>query len=957
MDAVTLESLQVIIEAQTRGLKEEMNRVKKEVKGMTDAVNRETSKVRDVFKNLFKGAIFAYGLTKMAQLAKESTKMAMEVEGAVQQIKRTMGESSQMFLKWAKDNGLAFNLAQSDVMKFGAIYSNLLSGFAGGTKQTMQYTQELLKASSIIASGTGRTMEDVMERIRSGLLGNTEAIEDLGINVNVAMLQSTEAFKRFANGQEWNDLSFQTQQQIRLFAILEQTSSKFGNEIMNNTNSSMQQLVAVLKDVWLNLGNAFLPILNIVLPILTNFAMALRTVTGYVAAFMQTLFGKSKKAVEGPKIAANTMNKAKSAALGGANAQNGYNKALDKTGETAKKTAKEVNRLLGGFDEINSISDSGSKGGGLPKADKTPLPASPLPDIGGIGPIDWGFDEEPDMSGIESAVNKVKNFLKPLTEAFDRLKKAALPVVETVGNLLMWLFDNILVPFAKWTIGEALPAFLDVISGALTILNPLLLSFKPLALFLWDNFLQPIASWTGGVIVDVLKGLANVLTNIGNWMSEHISVVEKITTVVVAFFAAWKVVQLMAFIQQTGGLVGAFSNITAAIKACTIAKISDKLETIQLTLMYAKDFVMSIGSSIKALGDLAKGFAKSIAAKIADKLETLQIAALYAKDFVMSIVNSTIALVKQAAQFAKNTALKIADTAAQVAMTAATVTWNAVCGLATAATTALGGAIAFLTSPIGIAIAAIAAIIAIGISLYKNWDFIKAKAIEIWGNIKDIFNNFKAWLRNVFQTDWSNCFGSLGNLLNMFFRNVSNIFGGVKQIFGGIIDFIAGVFTGNWERAWHGVINIFKGIFNMLGGIAKAPLNAVIGLVNMCIDGLNKISFTAPDWVPFVGGKHFGVNLPKIPYLAKGGIVDSATLAVVGEAGKEAVMPLENNTGWITQLAEKVASRMPQSSTNNDKPITLKFEFKVETLKFAKTICTTLNKLGESNGGVIPINI
>lgn len=914
MDAVTLETLQVIIEAQTQGLKSEMNRVKNEIKGMTDTVNRETGKVRNVFKNLFKGALFAYGIAKIGQFTKEATIMAMQVEGAVQQIKRTMGESSQMFLKWAKDNGLAFNLAQSDVMKFGAIYSNLLSGFTGGTKQTMEYTQELLKASSIIASGTGRTMEDVMERIRSGLLGNTEAIEDLGINVNVAMLQSTEAFKRFANGQSWNDLSFQTQQQIRLFAILEQTSSKFGDEVMNNTNSSMQQFIAVLKDVWLNLGNAFLPILNIVLPILTNFAMALRTVTGYVATFMQTLFGKSKKSVEGPKIAANTMNKAKSAALGGANAQNGYNKALNKTGETAKKTAKEVNRLLGGFDEINSISDSGSKGGGLPKADKTPLPASPLPEIGGVNPIDLGFDEEPDTSGIETAVNKVKEFLKPLTEAFERLKKAASPVIETVGKLLMWLFDNILVPFAKWTIGEALPAFLDLISGALTILNPLILSFKPLALFLWDNFLQPIATWTGGVIVNVLEGLANVLTKIGNWMSENISIVETITTVLVAFFAAWEIVKLLAFIEQAGGLVGAFNRITSAIATCTVAKIADKIETIQLTLMYAKDFVMSI-------------------------------------------VNCTAALVKQAIEFVKTTALKIADTAAQIAMTAATVAWNAVCSIATVATTAFGAAIAFLTSPIGIAIVAITAIIAIGVALYKNWDFVKAKAIEIWGKIKDIFNSFKEWLSGVFEKDWSKSFGVIGNLLNYLLRDVKNVFGSVRQIFGGIIDFVAGVFTGNWSRAWYGVINIFKGIFGMLSGIAKAPLNGVIGLINMAIDGLNRISFTMPDWSPIMPGKHFGVNIPRVPYLAKGGIVDSATLAVVGEAGKEAVMPLENNTGWITQLADKIASRIPQSSTNNDKPITLKFDFNVGTLKFAKTICTSLNKLGESNGGEIPINL
>ncbi|MCX0353280.1 hypothetical protein LI064_01925 [Clostridium perfringens] len=521
MDAVTLESLQVIIEAQTQGLKSEMNRVKNEIKGMTDTVNRETGKVRNAFKNLFKGAIFAYGLTKMAQLAKESTKMAMQVEGAIQQIKRTMGESSQMFLKWAKDNGLAFNLARSDVMKFGAIYSNLLSGFAGGTKQTMQYTQELLKASSIIASGTGRTMEDVMERIRSGLLGNTEAIEDLGINVNVAMLQSTEAFKRFANGQEWNDLSFQTQQQIRLFAILEQTSSKFGNEIMNNTNSSMQQLVAVLKDVWLNLGNAFLPILNIVLPILTNFAMALRTVTGYVAAFMQTLFGKSKKAVEGPKIAANTMNKAKSAALGGANAQNGYNKALNKTGETAKKTAKEVNRLLGGFDEINSISDSGSKGGGLPKADKTPMPASPLPEIGGIAPIDWGFDEEPDISGVVSAAEKVKAIFKSVVDFIKENKEIIISVIAGLVATILSYFAITNWASIMTTIGtvvgyiKLIPtalgvAFLNLTSPAALVAMGIGLVVGAIV-YLWqtsESFRNSVMTIING-IMDILKRLWN----------------------------------------------------------------------------------------------------------------------------------------------------------------------------------------------------------------------------------------------------------------------------------------------------------------------------------------------------------------------------------------------------------------------------------------------------------------
>ncbi len=816
MDAVTLESLQVIIEAQTQGLKSEMNRVKKEIKGMTDTVNRETGKVRNAFKNLFKGAIFAYGLTKIAQLAKESTKMAMEVEGAVQQIKRTMGESSQMFLKWAKDNGLAFNLAQSDVMKFGAIYSNLLSGFAGGTKQTMQYTQELLKASSIIASGTGRTMEDVMERIRSGLLGNTEAIEDLGINVNVAMLQSTEAFKRFANGQEWNDLSFQTQQQIRLFAILEQTSSKFGNEIMNNTNSSMQQLVAVLKDVWLNLGNAFLPILNIVLPILTNFAMALRTITGYVAAFMQTLFGKSKKAVEGSKIATNTMNKAKSAALGGANAQTGYNKALDKTGETAKKTAKEVNRLLGGFDEINSISDSGSRGGGLPKADKTPLPASPLPEIGGIVPIDWGFDEEPDISGVVSAAEKVKAII------------------------------NNIVDFIK----ENKEIIISVISGLVATI---------LSYFV-------ITNWS------------SIMTTIGT------------------------VVGYIKLIPTALGV--AFLNLTspAALVAMGIGLVVGSIVYLWQTSESFRNSVMTI---INGIMEILKRLWKEILSPIFSFLADVFVTILKPiAEFIGTVVCDVVeAVFKVLESLWINILEPIAN---------------------------------FLIDIFGEALQGV-------IEIWEAWkpviDLIFDGIKWLWDNMLKPFVNFVA--------------GSLIKSFEQLGPAVRETLGIVKNMFSGLIDFIVGVFTGNWSRAWEGVKKIFGSIFEGMAKLAKRPINGIINIVNTLIRGLNKIRL--PDWVPVIGGK--GIHIPEIPKLAKGGIVDSATLAVVGEAGKEAVMPLENNTGWITQLAEKVASRMPQSSTNNDKPITLKLELNLGTLKLAKTICTSLNKLGESNGGVIPINL
>ena len=86
----------------------------------------------------------------------------------------------------------------------------------------------------------------------------------------------------------------------------------------------------------------------------------------------------------------------------------------------------------------------------------------------------------------------------------------------------------------------------------------------------------------------------------------------------------------------------------------------------------------------------------------------------------------------------------------------------------------------------------------------------------------------------------------------------------------------------------------------------STPINAIIRVINWVIDKINGLAFDVPDWIPGVGGAHFGLDIPKIPYLAKGGIVNHPILSVIGEAGKEAVLPLENNTGWINTLASQI---------------------------------------------------
>ena len=216
-------------------------------------------KVNSKIDNL--GSKFTTRLTlPIVALGTIVTKSAMEQEASIQQVEKIYGEASDTIKEFANNTALSYNMSSKSAYKYSQIFGNLIQSMTDDQSKNAQYTQDLLKASSVIASATGRTMEDVMDRIRSGLLGNTEAIEDLGVNVNVSLLESTEAFRRFAGDKSWNQLDFQTQQQIRLFGILEQTTKKYGDEVNVNTTSKVQKLTSKLENMGSKLSSKLLPI-------------------------------------------------------------------------------------------------------------------------------------------------------------------------------------------------------------------------------------------------------------------------------------------------------------------------------------------------------------------------------------------------------------------------------------------------------------------------------------------------------------------------------------------------------------------------------------------------------------------------------------------------------------------------------------------------------------------------
>lgn len=150
----------------------------------------------------------------------------------------------------------------------------------------------------------------------------------------------------------------------------------------------------------------------------------------------------------------------------------------------------------------------------------------------------------------------------------------------------------------------------------------------------------------------------------------------------------------------------------------------------------------------------------------------------------------------------------------------------------------------------------------------------------------------------------------LSSVLGGALTTITNIVKSVMTVFQGLIDFITGVFTGNWSQAWNGIKSIFSGAVSGLGEIIKAPLRAVVSVVNGVISGLNKLK--VPDWVPGIGGK--GINIPLIPGFAKGTLSTPDTF-IAGEKGPELITNAPGRTVFTADQTRNILAAQNTAAT------------------------------------------
>lgn len=162
------------------------------------------------------------------------------------------------------------------------------------------------------------------------------------------------------------------------------------------------------------------------------------------------------------------------------------------------------------------------------------------------------------------------------------------------------------------------------------------------------------------------------------------------------------------------------------------------------------------------------------------------------------------------------------------------------------------------------------------------WAGLKQTWNAIVNSIKDAWSAFITWLQGE-NPALAAIFETIGKLF-------SDQYNAWKKILSGLITFLTGVFTGDWKKAWNGVLDILKGIWNLIVGTVEGAINFIIDGVNLLISALNKIQFNMPEWVPLIGGKSFGINITPVsrvalPRLASGAVIppNREFMAVLGD--------------------------------------------------------------------------
>lgn len=974
---MTVEELQIVISAQTKSAKSELNSVKNEVTGLKNHVDKVTGSIGNSFKSI-RNIVAGLGIASLikstilgnvdaaikrvdtlsnysrvmsnlgvgsvqanASVQKLSNKLIGlpttldDASGAVQRftsVNSNISRSTDMFL--ALNNAILAGGASSEIQK--SALEQLSQSYAKGKPDMFEWRSAMTAMPAQM-----KQVAEAMGFVNASALG--EALR----NGTVSMDQFMDTIMKLNT------------QGINGYQSFEEQARNATGGIATSIANMRTAIVRCMSDVMNTIGQS-----NIA-GFFTNIAKAINSCVPYVVAFTKVVMvavgyltalfgGKSKKlsssfggvSNNAKKAAGNTgalaknMNNASNSSQKLSKGASGTGSGLKKAAGNASKLKKELNGALAGFDAINNINSSNSSSdpssggsGGSGGA------GGSGGDIGGFSMDDSGAEEQKGLleevdKQLEEIKKKVAEFFQPLKQSWDKfgapMIAAAVYAFNGVKNLLMEIGKSMYTVWENGTGAKTIELILKIFTNIFKIIG---------------NISQGLAdAWnTAGLGDSIIQHLWNIFNSILKIINEILKIVRDVTKAIdwTAVLGAVDVVLiiidgLFSFIaDNVGRILGILSVIAGLSLFSTLAGILGTVITqIQLAVGVFSGWASLATALSGAFGILPQIFASIvmavnpvnviIGAVIATVVDLWQKSKSF-RDDIVSILGNIATIVQKVFL---NIVAPIIDTVGEIIMdfvdTVLKPLWNAWENVFQSIMGLLSDFLKFATPIFSTILDILGPIFKLALTLLRGvFDMVFAairgiieradKTIcERVNNIREFFRNLGEWMEGTFGFKWKNVFETVKNAVKAFRDCMGPIISSVQVIFMGLTNFISGVFSGNWRRAWFGVRQIFESIVSGLSHIFKAPLNFMIDGINKFLSGIGKIKI--PDWVPGVGGK--GFSIPRIPRLAKGGIVSASTIANIGEAGTEAVIPLQRNTQGLDMIAEKISERL--SLSQND---------------------------------------
>lgn len=539
------------------------NKAKASMSSMKAGITRSCSAMKTAASSM-KSTFAALGITlsgvaliSFAKSAREAYQIQIEGETKLATVMRQRMGASAKEIQQIKDlcsAQQALGVIGDEVQLSGA------QQLATFLKQTSSLNTLIPAMNNLIAQ-------------QKGLNATTEKAYMVGNMMGKAMQGQASALRRVGitfNDAEEKVLKYGNEQQraAMLAQIITNNVGQMNQSLAATENGRLKQVSNTLGDIKETAGGAVTRVLTVFLPALQSLCSVLSAVATYAnkaAQAFANIFGQNKTSA------------ASSASYTSAAADSMDDLADATTGAAA--ASKKLGTFS--FDQLQMLSSSSSSA-------SSSAGGAAASTGGSVVPGTDGADEAGEsLSWLEKCLKRLKATVKSidttnLSNSLDRLRKAAEPLKQGLFSGLEWAYTNVFEPLAKWTVQDALPAFLNLLSGGMSLLSSVIEALKPLGGWLWDSFLQPIAGWTGGVVVSVLNGLASALEGISSWVTKHTGAVQAAAVAAAAFCGAWALGGIAEFIVSAGSLTAAIKATTVALIASTAAKVKDRIAAVAL---------------------------------------------------------------------------------------------------------------------------------------------------------------------------------------------------------------------------------------------------------------------------------------------------------------------------------------------------------------------------------------